>query len=251
MSDPSAKTLLTIATYNEIDNLPRLVDEIFDYLPQAEILVIDDNSPDGTGRWCEQRAADAKRLRCLHRPAKEGLGTATIAGLKYAVQHGYDIVVNLDADFSHHPRYLQRLIAGMDVDGGQPVDVVIGSRYAPGGKIVGWPCYRRLTSRGVNMFARFMLGLPVRDCSGSFRCYRVAALARLDFSRMRSRGYAYLEEILWRLKRRGAIMVETPITFTDRQRGQSKVHAGEAVEVLRVVLALFFEGLFSRRETRG
>ena len=133
------QTLVTVATYNEMENLPRLVEQIFRFAPQVDVLVIDDNSPDGTGQWCQQKRAEDGGCCCLHRPGKLGLGTATIAGMKYAIQHGYRYVLNMDADFSHQPKYLPALLAGMDPPGESPVDVVIGSRYIPGGGVEGWP----------------------------------------------------------------------------------------------------------------
>jgi dolichol-phosphate mannosyltransferase len=234
----SLRTLVTLATYNEIENLPRLVSEIFRRLPEADILVIDDNSPDGTGRWCDEQAKVDERLRCLHRPRKQGLGSATIAGMRYALQRDYALVLNLDADFSHHPRYLPDLLAGMEREGELAVDVMIGSRYVPGGGIEGWPLRRRLMSRCVNTLARLLLGLKVKDCTGALRCYRTETLRRLDLDAIRSRGYAYLEEILWRLQRQGARIGETPIVFVDREKGQSKINAREALAVLWLVVRL-------------
>ncbi len=232
-------TLVTLATYNEIENLPRLVEEIFAIAPQVDILVIDDNSPDGTGAWCDERAQTEPRLRCLHRAGKLGLGTATIAGMKYAIEHGYRYVLNMDADFSHHPRYLPALLAGMeDAAGTAGADVMIGSRYTRGGAIEGWPLKRHMMSRGVNLYARWLLGLSAKDCSGAFRCYRTSQLARVDFDSIRSRGYSFQEEILWLLKRQGARFNETPITFADRERGISKIDAREARAALRIILAL-------------
>jgi len=232
------KTLVTIATYNEIDNLPRLVEEVFAVAPEVDILVVDDNSPDGTGGWCDQRAAVDSRVHCLHRPGKLGLGTATMAAMKYAIEHGYRQMLNMDADFSHHPRYLPALLAGMDPPGSPPMDVMIGSRYVPGGGVEGWPLYRRLASAAVSRYARWLLGLPIKDCSGAYRCYRTSLLARLDFGAVRSRGYAFQEEILWHLKRLGARFGETPILFADRTHGRSKINAREALAALGIIFRL-------------
>ena len=232
-------TLVTLATYNEIENLPALVDEIFAATPDVDVLVIDDDSPDGTGRWCDQRAAVDPRVRCLHRGGKLGLGTATIAGMKYAIEHGYRYVLNMDADFSHHPRYLPALVAGMEhADGTPAADVMIGSRYVSGGAIEGWPLARHVMSRTVNACARCLLGLRARDCSGAFRCYRASLLEQVDFDAVRSRGYSFQEEILWHLKRLGAKIVETPITFADRRRGTSKINSHEALSALGILLRL-------------
>lgn len=242
----SGKTLVMTATYNEIENLPRLVDEVFAVVPEVDFLVVDDNSPDGTGVWCDQRAAEDRRLRCLHRAGKQGLGTAIVAGMKYAIDEGYRYVLNMDADFSHHPKYLPAMIAGMDAPDGPPVDVMIGSRYVPGGGTVGWPLRRRLMSRGVNLYARWLLWLDARDCSGGYRCYRVSKLAELDLNAIRSRGYSFQEEILWMLRRKRARIAETPILFADREQGQSKINGAEAVNALKIIAALGVRNLVGR-----
>jgi len=240
------QTLITLATYNEIENLPRLVDEILLIVPDVHILVIDDNSPDGTGHWCDRKNAQDTRVRCLHRSGKLGLGTATIAGMRYAIEHGYTHVLNMDADFSHHPRHLPALLAGMQPAGREPVDVMIGSRYVQGGVVEGWPLRRHFMSRGVNLYARWLLGLSPRDCSGAFRCYRTALLAKVRFDEVRSRGYSFQEEILWHLKRLGARFAETPITFVDREKGLSKINNREAFAALRLILSLAIKNLVTR-----
>jgi dolichol-phosphate mannosyltransferase len=229
-----------------MENLPRLVEEVLRHVPSVDILVIDDNSPDGTGEWCDRQRAENPRLACLHRPAKLGLGTATVAGMKYAIEHGYRYVLNMDADFSHPPKYLPALLAGMDPLGGAPVDVMIGSRYVPGGGVEGWPLRRQLMSRAVNFYARWMLWLRPKDCSGAFRCYRTAVLAKLDFNSIRSRGYSFQEEILWRLKRLGARLGETPIVFVDRRLGVSKIDSGEALAALRIIFSLGVRNVLRR-----
>ena len=238
MNDKTGKTLVTVATYNEIENLPLLAAAIFDQTPDVDLLVIDDNSPDGTGRWCDEQATREPRIHCLHRAGKLGLGTATLAGMRYGIEHGYRYVLNMDADFSHHPRYLPGLLAGMDADGQPAVDVMIGSRYVRGGGVEGWPLKRQFMSRGVNLYARCLLGLPIKDCSGAFRCYRTSLLARLDLSAVRSRGYSFQEEILWHLKRAGAQFGEYPIVFADRERGASKINSSEAVAALKIIAQL-------------
>ncbi|MEN6407903.1 MAG: polyprenol monophosphomannose synthase [Thermoguttaceae bacterium] len=239
----NAETLVTVATYNEMENLPPLVEDIFHFAPKVDLLVIDDHSPDGTGDWVDRKQAEDPRVACLHRPGKLGLGTATVAGMQYAIQHGYHYVLNMDADFSHPPKYLPALLAGMDPPDGPPIDVMIGSRYVAGGGVEGWPLHRRLMSRAVNCYARRLLRLRPHDCSGAFRCYRTATLARLDFNAIRSRGYSFQEEILWRLKQLGARFGESPIVFVDRQRGVSKIDAGEATAALKIIFSL---GLFGR-----
>ena len=239
-----SRVLISIATYNEIENLPRLTDTILDVVPDVDLLIVDDGSPDGTGDWCDKRAAGDSRLRCVHRPGKLGLGTATILGLQTACDSGYDYVVNMDADFSHDPKYLPALIAGMESGPSGPVDVMVGSRYRPGGGVEGWPLSRRIMSRMVNVYARFCLGLKVSDCSGSFRCYRTSALRKIDFRDVRSSGYSFFEEILWHLRRAGATFGELPIVFVDRQLGQSKISVREAVNAIVVIGTTGIRGWF-------
>jgi dolichol-phosphate mannosyltransferase len=229
------RTLVSLATYNEIENLPGLVDEILLALPTADILVVDDNSPDGTGNWCDARAAAEPRLQCLHRPAKLGLGSATLTAARWAIDHGYDLFVTLDADWSHHPRYLPALVRGTE-----HADVAIGSRYVAGGAIEGWPLHRRVASLGINRLSKLLLRLPVYDLSGAFRAYRVAKLRELDFACIRATGYAYLEEIVWHLARHGATFAEIPITFHQRRAGRSKVDVREACAKLSTLAKLAF-----------
>ena len=178
--------------------------------------------------------------------AKQGLGTAMIAGMKYAIERGYKHVLNMDADFSHHPRYLPAMIAGMDPPDAEPIDVMIGSRYVTGGGTVGWPLKRKIMSRGVNLYARWLLWLRARDVSGGYRCYRVSKLADLDFNQVRSRGYSFQEEILWMLRRRGARIAETPILFADREQGTSKINSREALAALRIIARLGLENITGR-----
>jgi dolichol-phosphate mannosyltransferase len=232
---PDPKIIVAVATYNERENLPSLVDAIEAALPCADILVIDDNSPDGTGVWADERAAIDPRLRVIHRAGKLGLGTATFAAMRVAIDEGYDIVCTLDADWSHPPEKLPELVALLKDNG---PTVAIGSRYVRGGRIVGWPYKRHIASKLVNSAAGVLLRLPTRDCSGAFRAYRVEALRGIDFDTMRGTGYAYLEEILWRLKRRGATFVETPITFTERRAGASKINGREVRSAMALLLRL-------------
>jgi dolichol-phosphate mannosyltransferase len=227
------RTLVSLATYNEKENLPTLIQEIQQHLPDADILVIDDNSPDGTGQLADQLAAAHSRIHVLHRAGKLGLGTAIIAAMRCAIDHGYDFLINMDADFSHHPRYLPALRAGMEY-----CDVMIGSRYVRGGGVKDWPVQRELMSRGVNGLSRFLLRIPARDTSGAFRCYRVAKLKELKLNRIWSRGYSFQEEMLYRCRRVGCRFGETPIVFEDRRAGQSKVNAKEAVRSLTILVVL-------------
>lgn len=234
----SEKLLITLCTYNERENLPKLISEIHAHVPSAEVLVIDDNSPDGTGQQAEELAGRDARVHVLHRAGKLGLGTATVAGFRFAIEHGYTQVLNMDADFSHHPRHLPALLEGLS-----RVDVSIGSRYVPGGGVVGWKWHRHLMSRGINFYARWLLGLKTRDNSGSYRAYRVAKLAQIDWSRIRARGYAFQEELLYRCRAVGCTFEETPITFEDRRFGQSKINWKESVSALWVIFRLALDRL--------
>jgi dolichol-phosphate mannosyltransferase len=196
-------------------------------------LVVDDNSPDGTGQWCDGRASTERRLRCLHRPAKMGLGTATLAAARIVIDGGYDVFVTLDADWSHDPKHLPQLLDALE-----RADVAIGSRYIDGGAIQGWPLSRRLMSRSLNRLSRALLRLPVRDASGAFRAYRVSKLRQIDLDKVAASGYAYLEEILWHLYRAGASFAEVPITFQQRRAGKSKVNMREAAAKIVTLVRL-------------
>jgi dolichol-phosphate mannosyltransferase len=232
------RVLVALATYNEVDNLPSLVAAIRDHLPTADVLVVDDNSPDGTGRWCDEFAAANPWFSVMHRAGKLGLGSATWAAMQHAIERDYATIVTLDADWSHPPAVLPALVAATE-----NADVAIGSRYCPGGSIEGWTWQRRVISRFMNSATRLSLRLPVRDASGACRAYRVEALRKLDFSALTASGYAYLEEILWHLAQRGARFAEVPIAFADRRSGASKVHAGEALGKARVLARLAWQRL--------
>jgi dolichol-phosphate mannosyltransferase len=240
MSEP--RILITLCTYNERENIPLLVPEVRRVLPQADVLVIDDNSPDGTGRVADELAAADSHIRVLHRADKEGLGAAMLAGFRDAIAHGYDFVLNMDADFSHDPQYLPAIVDCM-----QRADVAIGSRYVPGGGVEGWGFGRHFMSQGINWYARLLLGLATRDNSGAFRCYRVTRLAAIDLDQVRSRGYAFQEEILYRCRRVGCRFEETPIVFRDRRYGDSKINWRESAAALWIIFLLGLENLTGRR----
>lgn len=233
-----SRLLVTLCTYNERDNIARLVPEILRHVPGADVLIIDDASPDGTGALADEMAANDPRVRVLHRTGKLGLGTATVAAFRYGMQHDYDLLVNMDADFSHPPPQIPVLVSLMDV-----ADVSIGSRYVPGGEIIGWKPVRHVMSRGVNLLSRTCLGLTPRDTSGSFRCYRVELLRKIDFDHIVAKGYAFEEEILFRCRKVGARFVETPIRFEDRRAGSSKINSREVATALRDLGLLAIENL--------
>jgi dolichol-phosphate mannosyltransferase len=230
---PAERLLVSVATYNEADNLPGLVAAITAVAPHADVLVIDDASPDGTGRLADALAAADPRLQVLHRPGKLGLGTALLAAMRRAIDGGYDFLLNLDADFSHPPRYIPALLAGM-----RDHDVMIGSRYVSGGGTVDWPAPRRLISRTVNAYVRTLLRMGVRDASGAFRCYRVATLRTANLEAVRSRGYSFQQEVLFRCHRAGARLGEHPIIFENRKAGLSKVSVMESVRSLVMLTRL-------------
>jgi dolichol-phosphate mannosyltransferase len=236
------RLLVTLCTYNERENIEQLVPQIHRFAPTADVLVIDDNSPDGTGDLAETMAAEDSRIHVLHRAGKEGLGSATLVGFRYGIDHGYEHLINMDADFSHHPRHIPELWDCMN-----RVDVGIGSRYVPEGGVVGWGMKRRFMSRGINLYARLLLRLRTLDNSGSFRCYRISKLAELDLDRFRAKGYAFQEEILYRCRRIGCTFEERPILFEDRRYGTSKINAWIACVALWDIFRLGIDNLFRVR----
>jgi dolichol-phosphate mannosyltransferase len=238
-SPPLPRILVSIATYNERDNLAALVKEIRVFAPTCEILITDDNSPDGTGKLADELAAADSTIHVCHRPGKLGLGTAILSGARYAIEHHFDWFVNMDADFSHHPRYLPALFAGMVKH-----DVMIGSRYIPGGGSLNWPLSRRLMSSGVNLLVRILMGLPAQDTSGGFRCYSVAKLRVANLNGLLSHGYSFQQEMLYRCRRAGCSIGETPIVFEDRRAGKSKADLFEAVRSVWVILRVGFRAFF-------
>ena len=225
------KTLVVIATYNEIENLPTLVDQVQHHLPEADLLVIDDNSPDGTGRWCDERIQSDTRFHVIHRSGKLGLGSATICGFQYGLEKSYDLIATMDADFSHAPASLAEMLRTIEQSENSDCGLVIGSRYVKGGGIEGWPLFRHLSSRAVNLAARLLLRVPTYDNSGAFRIYRSSALKAVNIDKIQADGYAYLEELIWRIHRANIPMVEVPITFVDREKGTSKTNLSIGVSV--------------------
>ncbi len=225
---------VVIPTYNESDNIPNLVGQILTLPISAHVIVVDDNSPDGTGRLVDSMAAQEPRVHGVHRPAKLGLGTAHIAGMRQAFALNLDPIVTMDADFSHHPRYIPNLIDGL----GQ-FDVMIGSRYVPGGGTRFFSLQRQVLSHGANMFARLMLSLKATDCTAGFRAYRRAVLESLDLDGIFSNGYSFLIELLFLCQRRGWRIGEVPIIYEDRRAGKSKISKTEVYKATYTVLRLF------------
>jgi dolichol-phosphate mannosyltransferase len=250
---PVPRVLVSLATYNEVDNVRPLTEAIRKTIPFLDVLIVDDNSPDGTGRVADELAKEHPWVTVLHRTGKLGLGTAIIAAMKHAVANSYDYYINLDADFSHPPRFIPALLDGVTGTGGKaPVDVMIGSRYIPGGGVEGqFGFKRKFMSTGVNMYAKLCLGLETRDNSGSFRCYRVSKLGLINFDWVRSRGYSFQEEILFWCKRVGCTFGETPILFEDRRAGQSKLHPQEAIKALQIMGRLGVDRLLGKLPDRA
>ena len=231
------RILIALCTYNERENVEQLIPQLRAAVPEADLLFVDDNSPDGTGRYISESAATDPHVKLLHREKKEGLGVAIRAGFSYAVEQGYDLLVNMDADFSHPTAVIPRLI-----EASAKADVVIASRYVAGGGVVGWPVQRKIMSWGINAYVRVLLGLKTRDNSGSFRCYRVELLRKADLSKVTCRGYAVFEELLYRLKRAGATFVEIPYTFEERRFGTTKINLKEAFRAISNLARLRLRG---------
>ncbi len=231
------RSLIAIPTYNERENIAELIAQVLANAPTTDLLIIDDNSPDGTGQVVDELAAKDGRIHALHRPGKLGLGTAYVAGFRYAIAHGYDFVFEMDADFSHDPSYLPRFFAAA-----QNSDLVIGSRYIAGGGTPNWSPLRRFISGGGNRFARTMLGIPIHDCTGGYRCFRVSALRTLNLDAISAQGYAFQVELAYNFWKSGFRWVETPIIFEDRRVGKSKMSRKIFIEAFVWVVRTRFTG---------
>lgn len=231
------KALVCLPTYDERENLAPMIEAILASVPTLEILVIDDNSPDGTGRLADEIAAREPRVHVLHRRGKEGLGKAYLAGFAWALERGYGLVLEMDCDFSHDPRYLPAMLAAA-----QEHDLVLGSRYVPGGGTVNWGLGRKLISRGGSLYARTILGLSARDLTGGFKCFRREVLEAIDLPTVQCTGYAFQIELTYRAARRGFKVKEIPIVFVDRRVGQSKMSRRIVLEAIRKVWSIRFSG---------
>lgn len=227
------KTLIIMPTFNEAENLPLILDSIHQVVPEVHILVVDDGSPDGTGDLADQRAADDERISVLHRQGKLGLGSAYIAGFKWGLERDYDLIGEMDADFSHDPKYLPTMIAALD-----DADMAIGSRYVKGGGTENWGLARRFISRGGGTYARTVLGMKVRDLTAGFVMYRRATLEAIDLDAVGAAGYGFQIELKYRVHRQGLRIVEFPIVFPDRIRGESKMSGGIFMEAIVLVWKL-------------
>ncbi|MEO8032268.1 MAG: polyprenol monophosphomannose synthase [Gemmatimonadota bacterium] len=237
----SERVLVIVPTYNEAMNLPQIVPAILAEDPRIEILVVDDNSPDGTGRLADEMARTQPRIHCLHREAKQGLGRAYIAGFRWALEQNFDLIFEMDADFSHDPAFLPRFLAAA-----ADHDLVLGSRYKTGVNVVNWPVSRLLLSLGANAYARWITGLPLTDSTGGFKCFRREVLAGLDLDAVRSGGYAFQIEMSFRAWKKGFRIVEIPIIFHDRVEGQSKMNKRIVREAVWMVWWLRLQALLGK-----
>ncbi len=236
------RVTVVVPTYNEIENLPDLVTAVTKQ--GYRLLIVDDSSPDGTGALAEQLSSTNSLLSVLHRPEKQGLGRAYGAAFDgLLVEDDTDIIIEMDADFSHNPADLPRLVSAL-VDG---ADLAIGSRYVAGGSTPDWPLMRRLISKGGNLYARLLLGVPVRDATAGFRAFRASALSRLPYRGAQASGYGFQVEMAWRAHQEGLRIVEVPISFRDRTRGQSKMGLGIVAEAMLLVTKWGFGRLFGRK----
>ncbi|MEO6712929.1 MAG: polyprenol monophosphomannose synthase [Mycobacteriales bacterium] len=223
----AGSVLVVIPTYNEADNIRIIVGRLRAAVPDADVLVVDDGSPDGTGAIIDELAATDAQVQAMHRTAKNGLGAAYVAGFAWASTRGYDVIVEMDADGSHQPEELPRLLAAIE-----NADVVLGSRWVEGGSVQNWPRSRKLLSKGGNRYTRLALGLPLQDATGGYRAYRRAVLDELPLETVASQGYCFQVDLVWQAWRRGFRVVEVPITFVERERGESKMSRAIVGEAL-------------------
>lgn len=237
------RAVVVAPTYNERDNIESFLRAVRGHAPEADIMVVDDNSPDGTGTIADEVGAELGRVQVLHRVGKLGLGSAYRHGFDVAIEAGYEAIVSMDVDFSHDPAVIASMLDALDAG----ADVVVGSRYVAGGATSDWPLHRRLLSRWGNRYTGLVLGLGVRDCTSGFRAYRTSALASIDPSSTSAEGYAFLTELVRRLSRAGHEVVEVPIVFRDRERGSSKMSGRIIAESMILVTRWGVSDLVHRR----
>lgn len=240
------RILVIIPTFNEIENLPLIVGRLRAAVPEADVLVADDNSPDGTGRLADELAVEDSNIHVMHRLGKEGLGAAYLAGFAWALEHGYDVVVEMDADGSHPPEQLPDLLSAL-----RGADLVLGSRYVKGGRTVNWPKSREILSKGGNTYTRLVLGVPLRDATGGYRAFRADTLRKIDLHEVASAGYCFQVDLAWRAIQRGMVVKEVPITFTEREIGSSKMSRKIVVEALWRVTVWGFDDRVTKLRRRA
>ncbi|HXV94509.1 MAG TPA: polyprenol monophosphomannose synthase [Pseudonocardia sp.] len=245
MGEPLGPVLVVIPTYDERDNLGPILSRLHAAVPAADVLVVDDASPDGTGELADEMAAADPRIRVLHRSGKSGLGAAYLAGFAAALEGEHQVVVEMDADGSHAPEDLPALLEALD-----EADLVIGSRYVDGGQVLNWPGHREWLSRGGNLYSRLALGVPIRDITGGYRAFRRQVLEELDLQQVSSQGYCFQVDVAYRAVQAGFRVREVPITFAERERGSSKMSGAIVGEALWRVTGWGFARLFRRRRAR-
>ncbi|MDH3268310.1 MAG: polyprenol monophosphomannose synthase [Ignavibacteria bacterium] len=233
------KTLVIIPTYNELENMPRLLPEVLSKNDEINILIVDDNSPDGTAAFVENEMKNNKRIHLIKRPSKRGLGTAYIAGFKYALQNNYNFIFEMDADFSHDPNEIPRFLEEI-----KDSDLVLGSRYKNGVNVINWPMRRLLLSWFANIYTRVITGLPVHDATGGFKCFRRKVLEAIDLDRVTSNGYAFQIEMNFKAWKKGFKVKEIPIIFVDRVKGKSKMSRKIVREAVTMVWKLRIKSIF-------
>lgn len=233
------KTLIIIPTYNELENLPRLLPEVLSKEEGIHILIVDDNSPDGTAAFVEDQMKNNNRIHLLKRTSKQGLGTAYIAGFKFALKNGYDFVFEMDADFSHDPKEIPRFL-----DEIKNSDVVLGSRYINGVNVINWPMRRLLLSSFANLYTRFITGMPVHDATGGYKCFRRKVLEAINLEKVTSNGYAFQIEMSFKAWKKGFRVKEIPIIFVDRVKGKSKMSKKIVREAVTMVWKLRLKSIF-------
>ena len=236
MAELSSKILIVVPTYNERENLPALADRLLSLAVPVDLLVVDDNSPDGTGRLADELAAKHPQIHVLHRPGKAGLGRAYCAGFKWALERDYEFIFEMDGDFSHDPNDILRFL-----DAIKEADLVIGSRYSNGIRVINWPLRRLMLSLAAAKYVRVITGMPFSDPTGGFKCFRRRALESLDLDAVKSNGYSFQIELTHKLWRRGMKIAEVPIIFTDRFLGQSKMSGGIVREAVWIVWRMLFQ----------
>jgi dolichol-phosphate mannosyltransferase len=235
------KTLIIIPTYNESENIERIVPLILEKDSSINVLIVDDNSPDGTGRIADRMANQDERISVIHRQSKSGLGTAYITGFKFALENGYDLVFEMDCDFSHDPKYIVEFLRAV-----KDADLVLGSRYISGVNVINWPMSRLLLSYYANVYSRLVTGLPVKDATGGFKCFRREVLEAIDLDRVKSNGYSFQIEMSFRAWKKGFKIKEIPIVFEDRKVGQSKMSKRIVREAVWMVWRLRLWSLLGR-----
>ncbi len=235
------KILVVIPTYNEAENIPKLIPAVLRQAPNLDVLIVDDGSPDGTGAIVKDIMAANRQVHLIERTGKQGLGTAYVRGFRYAIEHGYDFVFEMDADFSHSPNDIPVFLAKI-----QNADLVLGSRYIDGVRVLDWPMNRLLLSYSANVYTRIITGLPIHDATGGFKCFRIEALKAIDLDSIRSNGYAFQIEMSFKVWKKGFRIVEVPIIFADRKVGTSKMSKNIVYEAVFMLMTLRLRSILNR-----